>query len=375
MEKPKTGFTDRRVNLDFKKIEEIKGEEKNLSLKIKLINVEKRTTKSDKGENVYHYGLLGDETGTMFFTAWSFNPNVQAGDVLELKNCYTKEFNGTLRLYLDNRSEIILLPEEKMEVKRSFKEAKIKDLSTRDPYVTVQGIISDVRSREYERDGETRKVYFGDIADETGKVRVSSFGRSLPEGTGVKIEGAKVSEYKGRLRISVNEKTKIGEVNVAPPPGRRLYNISDLGSPVGGVSFSGFIISLGEKSGLRLRCSECRKTIEDVRCPDHPSAPFIYDLFAYFTLSDGTGYIQCTSGREALMKLLGMQESDLDPASSSLTKREVYSSIRKELHGKPFILEGDLAEGNNGLSLRVSDISRISRDDVKSFIREMEVEL
>lgn len=360
--------------MDFKKIEEIKGEEKNLSLKVKLINAEKRTTRSDKGENVYHYGLIGDETGTMFFTAWSFNPNVQAGDVLELKNCYTKEFNGTLRLYLDNRSEIILLPAEDIEVKRSFKEVRVRDLTTHDSYVSVQGLISNVKSREYEREGEARKIYFGDLEDDTGKVRISSFGRTLPEGKSVKIEGAKVSEYKGRLRLSVNEKTNIEEISMEKPPERKLYNITDLDSPVGGVSFSGFIISLGEKSGLKLRCSECRKSIEDVRCPDHPSAPFVYDLFAYFTLSDGTGYIQCTAGRMPLMKLLGMQESELDP-SSSITKREVYSRIREKLHGKPFILEGDLAEGTNGLTLRISDISGISQEDVKSFFRAMEAEL
>lgn len=361
--------------MGFKKIDEIREEERDLSLKVKLVNVEKRTTRSEKGENVYHYGLLGDDTGTMFFTAWSFNPNVQAGDVLELKNCYTKEYNGNLRLYLDNRSEIILLPDENIEVKRSFREIKIRDLSTKDSFVSVSGVISGVGMREYEKDGEKRKLYFGDIGDETGKIRLSSFGRSLPEGKGVKIEGAKVSEYKGRLRLSVNDKTNIEETEMSIPQERRLYNISDLNSPVGGISFSGFIISFGEKSGLRLRCSECRKTIEDVRCPDHPSAPFVYDLFAYFTLSDGTGYIQCTAGRIPLLKLLGMPESDLSPDNSSITKRDIFNRLREGLYGRPFILEGDLAEGNMGLALRISDIEKVSTDDVKSLIRKMEVEL
>ncbi len=361
--------------MGYKKIDEIKEEERDLSLKVKLVNVEKRTTRSEKGENVYHYGLLGDDTGTMFFTAWSFNPNVQAGDVLELKNCYTKEFNGNLRLYLDNKSEIILLPGEDMEVKKSFKEVKIRDLSTKDSFVSVSGVISEVNMREYEREGEKRKLYFGDIGDETGKIRISSFGRSLPEGKGVRIEGAKVSEYKGRIRLSINEKTSMEEAAVSIPQDRRLYNISDLDSPVGGIAFSGFIISFGEKSGLRLRCSECRKTIEDVRCPDHPSAPFMYDLFAYFTLSDGTGYMQCTAGRGPLLKLLGMPESELSPENSSITKRDIYNRIRNELHGKPFILEGDLAEGNQGLTLRISGIVKVSADDVKSLIRKMEVEL
>lgn len=361
--------------MEHKKIEELDGEEKNIGLKIKLINVEKRTAKSDKGENVYHYGLLGDETGTMFFTAWSFNPNVKAGDVLELKNCYTKEFNGNLRLYMDTRSEIILLPDNDIEVKRSFKEMKIRELTPKDSYVSVQGVLSEIKSRDYEKDGEMRKVYFGDIEDETGKLRISSFGRSLPEGKGVRIEGARVSEYKGRLRLSVNEKTKIEELDITVPSERRYYNVSDLNSPVGGVSFTGFIITLGEKSGLRLRCSECRKTIEDVRCPDHPNKPFVYDLFAYFTLSDGTGYLQCTAGRVPLMKLLELGESDLEPDKSSITKRDVYSRLREKLYGKPYIAEGDLAEGNNGLNLRITDLERIRSEDVKKFLRIVEAEL
>lgn len=361
--------------MENKNIEDLKADEKDLNLKVKIINVEKRSTHSDRGENVYYYGLLGDETGTMFFTAWSFNPNVQQGDVLELKNCYTKEFNGTVRVYIDNKSEIILRPEETMEVKRSFKESKIKDLSPKDSYVSLHGVISEVGSREYEKDGETRKLYYGNLEDESGKIRVSSFGRDLPEGKGVKIEGARVSEYKGKLRISVNDKTKIEEVEFTLPSGRRYYNSSDLSTPVGGVTFTGFVISLGDKSGLRLRCSECRKTIEDVRCPDHPSSPFVYDLFAYFTLSDGTGYQQCTAGRFPLMKLLGIKEEELEPDKSSLTKRDVYTRLREKLHGKPFIVEGDLAEGNNGMNLRVTDISGVTSEDVRNLMRIMEAEL
>lgn len=353
----------------------MKADEKDISVKVKLVNVEKRSSHTERGENVYYYGLLGDETGTMFFTAWSFNPNVQAGDVLELKNCYTKEFNGTIRLYIDNKSEIILRPGETMEVKRSFKEARIKDLTPKDSYVSLKGVITEVGSKEYEKDGEKRTLFYGNLGDETGKIRISAFGRELPEGKGVRIEGARVSEYKGRLRVSVNDKTKIEEASVSLPSGRRFYNSSDLETPVGGVTFTGFIISLGEKSGLRLRCSECRKTIEDVRCPDHPGSPFVYDLFAYFTLSDGTGYQQCTAGKMPLMKLLGIQEADLDPNRSSLTKREVYAKLREKLHGKPYLVEGDLAEGNNGLTLRVSDLAGVTSEDLKSLITIMEVEL
>lgn len=360
--------------MENRSVESIKGEEKNLDLKIKIINVDKRTTKSDRGENTYYYGLLGDSTGTMFFTAWSFNPNVQNGDVLELKNCYTKEFNGSLRLYIDNKSEIILMPGEDMEVHRSFREVKIRDLTAKDSFVAVQGKLSEVKSKEYEKDGEKRELYYGSLGDETGKIRVSSFGRPLPDGKGVRIEGARVSEYKGRLRLSINDKTKIEEVSVTLPESR-FYNVSDLNAPVGGVTFSGFIITLGEKSGLKLRCSECRKSIEDVRCPDHPTAPFTYDLFAYFTLSDGTGYLQCTSGRFPLMELIGMKEEELDPSNSTLTKRDVYNRIRDKLHGKPYMVEGDLVEGNNGLAMRVSRLSQVTSETVKTLSRLVEVEL
>lgn len=355
-------------------IDELKEESRDIALRAKILSVEKRETKSERGEGVYYYGLLGDESGTIPYTAWAFPQTVRAGDVVEIKNCYTKEYKGKIRLYLDSKSEVIMRPGEELEVKRTYKQYKIKDLTTSDSYVLIEGKISGVRSREYEKEGTKQMIYSGFLEDETGRIRISSFGRELKDDQQLRLEGARISEYNGRLRVSINEKTKVGEANIIIPETKRHYKVSEIKSPIGGIILSGFVISFGEKSGLISRCSVCNKKIEDVRCEEHPTEPYIYDLFAYFTLDDGTNFIQCTAGRQALLPLLGMSESDLDVNNPKLTRKDTYSKIREALLSKSFVFEGDLSNSRIGMSFRVSSIRPLTREDVKAEITEIEEE-
>lgn len=357
------------------KIEELKEEKKELELKAKILSLNQRETKSERGEGVYFYGLLGDETGTMPFTAWAFPATVRAGDVVELKNCTTKEYNGRIRIYVDSKSEVVLRTDETIEVKRSYKDYKVKDLSTKDMFVAVEGKLSEIMSKDFEKEGTVTKIYYGTLEDDTGKVRISSFGKPLESNRTVRIEGAKVSEYNGRLRLTINDKANVSDSTLVVTDTEKPLQISEATSPVGGITIRGFAITLGDKSGLRMRCSECRKTLEDIHCPDHPTAPYYYDLFAYFTVSDGSGYVQCTAGSAPLLPAIGMSESDLDVNNSSLMKKDVFNRMKDAIFGKPLVITGDLVNGQMGMSLRATSIRPLSAEDVKSAIKEMEVEL
>ena len=359
---------------NFPQISGLEPGKQNLGLKAKIVSLQQRKIKNEKGETVYFYGILGDRTGTISFTAWVFPATIQAGDVVEIKNCSTKEYNNVNRVYIDARSEVILRPGEDMEVKRTFKELKIKDLATTNPYVSLEGKISGVMEKEMDRNGEKVQLFYGDFEDDTGRIRLTSFGKPLKEGETIRIEGAKVSEYNGRLRLTINDRTRVLPAKLHYEITERIVNLMDISGPIGGITVQGFAVNFGQKSGLVMRCSQCNQRLDDLRCPDHPDAPFIYDLFAYFTIDDGTGHMQCTGGRMPLLPLLGIKPEDFVPSNKSISRRGIQALLEENIPGRAFVIGGDVVKSQVGLSLRIRDIRPMDEEFLKTFSRMLEAD-
>ncbi|WP_393970857.1 replication protein A [Oxyplasma meridianum] len=355
------------------KIGDITKDSKDISIKGKILSVDKKDIKNERGESVYYYGLIGDDTGTIPFTAWAFPSTIRSGDVVEIKFCSAREYNGKIRLNIDSKTEVILKTDDTIEVKRSYKGYKIRNLNLNDPFVSIEGRIGEVKERKYNKDGEEKLLYSTTFEDDTGQVQMTSFGQKLQEGKVVKIEGARVSEYNSRLRVSIGDRTKIEESNNVIGE-KKISNIEDINSPVGGIRIAAFAVSFGEKSGILTRCSECRKRIDDLRCPDHPTAPQMLDIFSYFTLDDGTSFVQATAGKEALLPLLGMKEDELSINNVKLNKKEIYHNLETAIQGHAFLLTGDFRNGQNGLSFRIRIMEPINNAIISEINRQMEAE-
>ncbi|MCL4336186.1 MAG: replication factor A [Candidatus Thermoplasmatota archaeon] len=359
---------------EFKKISGLSSGTQNINIHAKIVSLQQKTLKNDKGETVYFYGILGDDTGTISFTAWTFPGTMRAGDIVELKNCSVREYNNVNRIYIDAKSEVILKPGDSMEVKRTFKELKIKNLTLGAPYVTIEGTVSNILEKDMERDGVTVKLYYGDLEDDTARIRLTSFGVPLKDGDSLRFEGAKVSEYQGRLRLTINDKTKVTPVKLSYKIGDHLLNISEIDNAVGGITVQGFAVTMGPKSGLVIRCSQCNERLEDLRCPDHPDAPQSYDLFAYFTLDDGTGHIQCTGGKMALLPVLGIKNEEFIPSNTSISRRSVQTGLTENILGKSLVVSGDVAKNQMGLSLRARSLQYMNEDHLKKFSTLLEAD-
>ncbi len=355
-------------------IGDLKEPMQNINIKGKIVNINLRKVSNERGESVYHYGIIGDSTGTIPFTAWSLSSSLKQGDVVAIRNCSTRDFKGSIRLYLDSSSAVKLLPGEDMEVHRSSASLKIGQLSRSTPYVSVRGKIGKVYEREFEKDGKKTTIYSTSIEDETGRIRLSSFGRPLEEGSEIEIQGARVSEYNGSLRISVNENSQVSKVNLGLKIGERYHDIGTISSPVGGISIRAVCISMGEKSGLIYRCSECNKRVDEIRCNDHPDAPIKYDIFAYFTMDDGTGTIQASAGSRAMLEILGIKEEEFTPQNRAINKNMIRDRIHEKMLGHAFKISGDVREQNVGLSLRGFSISQISDQDISAMTLEQEAD-
>lgn len=354
------------------KVEEIKEELKGITLNVKVVSIRQRESKSDKGEGVYYYGIVGDDSGTIPFTAWSFPSSVRQGDVVELRNCSVRQYNDSLRLYVDSRSEVLLKPDEDMEVKRVYRPYKVKDVSPKDMYITIEGLVGENVEKTYEKDGQTRKIFYFTLSDETGSIRVSSFGRPVPQGTSVRIDGAKVSEYNGRYRLTIFDNTSVIPTDHKFDSGARVFSVADFTSPVDSVTMTGLAISLSDRSGLTRRCSNCRKILDDLKCPDHPSDGYFLDLFASFVLSDGSGEIHSTAGRAALVPFLGISEEELDPAKSNLSRRDAFEKIRSRLTTVALKVRGDVVITQNGMNYRITEIAELQDEESRELWSQME---
>ena len=345
------------------KLSEINGESGNIEIKVKILSLSKREVTTSKGETVYYYGLVGDETGVIPYTAWEFPAPIKAGDVVQIKYARSKLYNDRMRLYFDSKTEIILKPGEDMEVKRTYKETKLMDLSLKNPFVTVTGKISNMSSKEYNKAGNTFKIYNGFIEDDTSRVRISSFGQPLEDGKIYRLVGARVSEFNKQLELSIGDKTEVFPEE-EDMDFERYYKLIEVGNPAGGITILGFIITLGTKSGIIKRCSECNKPLTTGVCPDHPDKPTKLDIFSYFTLDDGTKYIQCIAGKNAIMPFLGIKDADLPRVAG-----EIYKMLDDKLYGHAVRVNADFIKNEEELSLRVNSISAITKEDIDKDIR------
>ncbi|KJE49269.1 MULTISPECIES: replication protein A [Acidiplasma] len=350
------------------KIDEISEKDSTVDILVKILSIDKRTVNTSRGETTYYYGLIGDDTGVIPYTAWEFPQVIKAGDAVEIKYARVKEYNGRLRIYIDSRTEVILKPGENIEVKNTYKEVKLQDISSKTPFVSVTGMVSGITEHEYQKSGGKFILYSGFIEDDTSKVRISSFGRPLENGKIYSIKGARVSEFNGQMEISVSDKTTLNEIQGYNINLERNYRIFEIKNPAGSINIMAFVITLGTKSGIIKRCSVCNKPLTTGVCPDHPDAKTILDIFTYFTVDDGTGHIQAIAGKNAILPVLGISEDEIVKVAG-----DIYNRLYEKLYGHAFKMNVDFVMNDNSLSLRVNKIQEIQNSDVRQDLIELEV--
>ncbi|BAB60353.1 TVG1242712 [Thermoplasma volcanium GSS1] len=353
------------------KIANIDAARQGLDLKVKVLSLNKKTIKNDRGETTYFYGIIGDDTGTVSFTAWSFPAAVKSGDVVEIKNCYSSLYNGKIRIYVDSRSQVVLKPDEYLEVKRTVELVKLRDLSLTTPYVSVIGRISGIKEKNYDSDRGSKIVYQGFIEDETAKVRISSFGKPLKDGEIVRVENARVSQYNGYMGISIGENSSIDNVQAQIEVGSRPIFIAEIKSPIGGVTITGFAVSVGQGSRIFTKCSICKKILEDGKCKDHPRAPVYLDIFGYFLLSDGTGSLTCYLNKDSFLPYIKMDTEEFKSQAFSMNPNML---IKKNILGKCLSVTGDLRLRDDKITMNASSIKEADADSVKDIEKTIQEE-
>jgi len=367
--------------------------EQSVNLLARIVSVnEKDVTPEGQGTKRILYGILGDPTATIPFTAWEpLNAPLARGDVVRVQNAYTKEYRGQVQVNFGVRTVVSkeapdALPEYTpgAGVGAAYvgkpTPVRVVDLREGASNIAVTARILSVERREVEVEGTPKTVFSGVLADETGKSQFSAWKDfDLKEDEVLRIEGAYVKSWRGIPQISFDERATITRLkpDVLPPADRlaaspRMW-IEDLAERGGGVDVSvrGILIDLREGSGLVYRCPECRRVLRKGACRVHGEVKGEPDLRVKAVLDDGSGALTAVFDRELTEALLDKSLDDcIAAAKEAMSTDVVRDELSDLLVAQPVEARGNVTSDDYGLMMIVES-AKMLKVDVQAEAREM----
>src|SRR5205823_4517390 len=297
--------------------------EQSVNLLARIVSVNERDVTVEGGTKRILYGILGDPSTTIPFTAWEPLPvPIAKGDVIRIQNAYTKEYRGQVQVNFGVRTTVgkeapDALPEFKPAIGQPYvgkpTPVRVVDLRSGASNIAVTARILAIERREVEVDGAAKAVFSGILADETGKSQFSAWKDfELKEDEALRIEGAYVKSWRGIPQISFDERATITRLKSDLLPSAERLDVSprmwieDLAERGGAadVTVRGILIDLREGSGLVYRCPECRRVLRKGACRLHGEVKGEPDLRVKAVLDDGSGALTAVFDRELTEALL-----------------------------------------------------------------------
>ncbi len=192
----------------------------NLTAKVLEITPIKTFTRRDGEEGRLVNLIVGDETGKAYLTLWNDRAaeaeNLKVGDVLEIKNAYSKEKYGRVELHLGSKGEVRKVF---MDIKYSENITQLSEIEANKSYDVEGEIVNIELPREFTRgDGSRGRVLNIKIKDESEAVRAVLWDEQVDEfhklklrvGSRIKILDcyAKIG-INGEIELSVGKRSKI----------------------------------------------------------------------------------------------------------------------------------------------------------------------
>ncbi|MDI3482617.1 MAG: hypothetical protein PWQ88_488 [Candidatus Methanomethylophilaceae archaeon] len=368
----------------LKKVEKIQGNEQNVDVLVKVLHAEEREINVKGEPKKIVTGIVGDDSGTIPFTAWEPEGFVlEKGGTYYVHSAYAKTWNESPQLNLGKRTKIEK-DDSEVEVPTrvisySSKEAKISELTEGMNNVTVTAKVLSVFPKEITAKGEPRTIITGTLADESGKVEFSSWtGFPYNEGDVVRIENAYVRSWRGIPQLNLGDRVAVSKVDddigeIEELKSFTLRTIDDLETVGGGldVELQGTIVDIRNGSGLIKRCPECRRSVLNDECITHGKVTAEPDLRIKAVIDDGTGALSCIINRELSESISGISmEEALKMTAEHHDPDVVAKEIESRLLARPFMIRGNVLSDEYGLMMIAREIAAIDID-IKKEAREL----
>jgi len=345
-----------------RKLEAIGPGEMSVSFVGKVLSVNDKEIESQGARKRIVYGMIGDETAVVPYTAWEIaDLKIEKGWVVSVRNAYTTEYQGRVQLNFGTRTGI--KRDEATEIRvesipsAPAKPAKIGDINENSGRVEVTGRILSIEKKLVGGEKGAREIFTGMIADETGRIRFTVWGDArLKEGDVVKINSAFAKAWKGIPQISFDEKADITRIKGAFPSAKELsvakgVEISELvgGNGAADVTVSGVILQIKEGSGLVFRCPECKRVLQKGTCRIHGKVEGTADLRIKAVVDDGTGALSVVMNRGITEELLEMSIDECIEKAREVMDYDVVKDLLDErLIAKPIEIAGNVTVDEYG---------------------------
>jgi replication factor A1 len=344
----------------------------NLLCRVVAINPKEITVKGDTRK--IFYGIFGDESGTIQFTSWKSDINIEKGDVVEISNAYTREWQGTIQLNLGDRVNINKTDKDKLpDIILEPKELKIKDLRSGIGPVDILARIVEIKEREVKVNDKTKKVFSGIIADETGKAQFTSWHDfKIKKGEVFRITGGYIKSWKGIPKLTFDEKAKIIKLEKSTIPKKDfefvkmpMHSLIEKRGALD-VEVEGDIIEIRPGSGIIMRCPECNRSLQNGECSIHGQVEGKTDLRLKLVVDDGTGSISTVLNREITEKLI---EKSFEECKK-ISEKEFLNIINKKLFAHKISINGNALGDEFGVNI-IAKNAKLVEENIKDEARKL----
>jgi replication factor A1 len=325
------------------------------------------------------YGILGDDTGTLQFTAWDADRfQYDKGNVLRIVSAYTKGWNDEVQVNLGDRAAITreeedsLPPPPQGAAAVTGGEVNVSDLRAGMRGLDLTFRVLSVEPRQVNVKGEEKTVWSGSLADETGMIEFSSWQDfDLKEGDVVRLQGGYIRTWRGVPQLSFDGRDDLEKLEDSALPKMEdlaretVVSIDDLERRGGAasVSVNGIMIEVREGSGLVFRCNECRRVVRKGTCSIHGRVESTPDLRVKGVVDDGTGSLSVIINRELTEGLLGKTlEECKNLAQETFDSEVVRDMLVDRLVAKPVKVTGNVVSDDFGLMMIVREVADVSVD-------------
>jgi replication factor A1 len=301
---------------DRRKLSDVKGGEQGVDILVKVLSVNQKEIEKEGKTLSMIYGMMADETGSMSYTIWDPQRfQLHPGDVVLMRNAYSKEYNGRVDLHLGNRGSIEAMPADSLTgVDTSMpsvssmgpaEPVKVADLMDGMNNIIVSGRVLSMERREIAGEGTAKVVFSGLLADETGKVQYSAWHDfQLMPNELVRISRAYVKSWKGVPKLNFGERAIVTRLTEQDLPDvlsskskpRSIEDIERVGGATD-VMVTGTIVDVKEGSGLIRRCPQCKRVVQKGACRLHGKVDGIPDLRVKAVLDDGNSTLTVVMNR------------------------------------------------------------------------------
>ena len=322
-------------------------------------------------------GRLADESGTIGFLSWEpFEHEV--GTLLKIEGAQVRTFRDTPELNFGRTTKIEIYHDKNFSDADTLSQQTVLTLSelrdgARDVDAVVQ--ITEWTKRSFTRDGEERFLWSGQIADPTGRCRMSAWSElpitedQLP--ITVRLKGVRVRAWQGIPDITVDNADQVEFLDAPPWDSEldltthtaevELFELSTGASRVG-VSTTATVVSVREDSGFIQRCTECRRVLRDGACAEHGPNDGNTDIRLRLAIDDGRSSVSLLTNKQATLSLLGMTESELQDTVNDLGQVAFVQSLRGKMLGRTIKASGRTIVDEQGAMMLADGAAMVDED-------------